>query len=101
MTSWGVRWRHLQGSGLYLYSQVLYRTVRLNVEGWDHYLQAQESGRPLLWSLWHGQVMPFVAFGQHYLNPRDFALVMVGDDRGDALGSFAAHLGGATFRVDM
>jgi lysophospholipid acyltransferase (LPLAT)-like uncharacterized protein len=101
MNSWDVRWRQLQGSGLYLYSRVLHHTVRLNVEGWDRYLWAREEEKPLLWSLWHGQLIPFVAFGQHYLNPRNFAVVMVGDDRGDTLGSFAAHLGGATFRVDM
>lgn len=101
MSDLATRWRALQGGGLFLYSRVLGLTGRFRVEGWQHLAQAERTGRPILWSLWHGQLMGYVAFGVRYLDPTRFVAVMVGDDRGDTLGALATRLGGKTFRVDM
>lgn len=94
-------WRALQGRGLFLYGQALSATISFDVEGWVNLEKVEESKRPLLIALWHGQLMPFVAFGQRFLDPRQFVAVMVGDERADTLGAFARQLGGTTVRVDM
>lgn len=101
MSSLATSWRALQGRGLYLYGQALSASARFHVEGWDNLQQAEASNRPLLIALWHGQLMPFVAFGKRVLDPRQFVAIMVGDERGDTLGAFARQLGGTTVRVDM
>lgn len=94
-------WRALQGRGLYLYWLALSASGRFHVEGWEHLEKAEVSNRPLLIALWHGQLMPFVAFGRRALDPRQFVAIMVGDERGDTLGAFARRMGGTTVRVDM
>lgn len=101
MSSLTVAWRALQGRGLYLYGQALSASARFHIEGWQNLEKAQETDRPLLIALWHGQLMPFIAFGARFLDPRQFVAVMVGDQRGDTLGAFASQLGGRTVRVDM
>ena len=95
------RWRRLQGDALFTYSRVVAFSSRYRVEGWQHLHAAEASGRPLLWTMWHGQLMPFVAFGDRYLPNEQFVAVRVGDERGDVLGSYAARLGSSTYRVDM
>lgn len=101
MSGLDVRWRRLQGSALFLYSRLLAGTARVRLEGWQNYVEVHEGGRPLLWSFWHGQLMPFITFGQRYLDPRDFVVITVGDERNDTLGTFARRLGGASVGVDM
>lgn len=101
MNSLASSWRGLQGYGLYVYGQTLTRTGRFRIEGWQHLEEARATGRPLLWSLWHGQLMPFVSFGARYLDASQFVAIMVGDQRADTLGVFSRQLGGRTVRVDM
>lgn len=95
------RWRAIQGHGLYFYARVLSLTGRFHIEGRRHLEDARRTGRPLLWSFWHGQAMPFVSFGLRYLDPSQFTAIMVGDERGDALGAFSRQMGGRTVGVDM
>ncbi|HSM55330.1 MAG TPA: hypothetical protein VK879_04175 [Candidatus Sulfomarinibacteraceae bacterium] len=45
--------------------------------------------------------MPFITFGQRYLDASDFVVITVGDERNDTLGTFARRLGGASVGVDM
>jgi len=94
-------WSAIQGYGLFLYGRSLSATGRYNVEGWEYLEQARQSDRPILWSLWHGQMMPFMAFADRFLNPREFVAVTVGDERGDTLSAFSSRLGGTPVRVDM
>lgn len=101
MSNLGNRWRQLHGTLLYAYSQLVRRTARFRVEGWEQLEAAEASGRPVLWALWHGQVMGFISFGDRFLDNENFVAVMVGDERGDTLGMFARRLRGRVFRVDM
>lgn len=101
MKSLAPAWRTLQGHGLYLYGRALSLSGRFHVEGWRHVQDAGKTGRPLLWALWHGQLMPFVSFGARFLDPSRFVAIRVGDERGDTLGVFSRQLGGSTVRVDM
>ncbi|MDX1689144.1 MAG: hypothetical protein R3248_14265 [Candidatus Promineifilaceae bacterium] len=101
MSDLGNRWRQIQGTALYAYSRLVTRTARFRVEGWEQMEAAEASGRPVLWAMWHGQLMGFVSFGDRFLENEDFVAVMVGDERGDTLGMFARRLRGRVFRVDM
>lgn len=94
-------WRRLEGTALFSYSRLVAFTSRYRAEGWQNLHAAQATGRPLLWALWHGQVMPFVAFGDRYLPNEQFVAIRVGDERGDVLGAYADRLGSRTYRVDM
>lgn len=97
----GVRWRELLGDGLFAYSRLVMLTSRYRVEGWQNMEEAQASGRPLLWSLWHEQMMTFVVFADHFLQRDDFVAVVVGDDRGDTLGRYGSHFGSSPHKVNM
>lgn len=101
MSDAAATWRALQGNGLYLYGRILSLTGRFNIVGWNNLEEAGKTGRPLLWSLWHGQLMAFVSFGARYLDASQFVAIRVGDERGDTLGAFSRRLGGTTVRVDM
>lgn len=96
-----VRWRELLGDGLFAYSRLVMLTTRFRVEGWRNMEAARATGRPLLWSLWHEQVMTFVIFGDGCLQRDDFVAVVVGDDRGDTLGRYGSHFGSSAHKVDM
>jgi lysophospholipid acyltransferase (LPLAT)-like uncharacterized protein len=98
---WGERWRRLQGEALFRYSRLTMRTARYRVDGQPNMEAAEQSGRPVLWSLWHQQVMLFVSFGDRFLENENFVALTVGDERGDTLGAFAERLGGRAHRVDM
>jgi lysophospholipid acyltransferase (LPLAT)-like uncharacterized protein len=101
MSRRGQQWRRFQGLALFYYSRLVAKTARFQVEGWHHFVNARRSGHPLLWSFWHGQLMPFILFGDRHLDAEKFTVVMVGDERGDTLGTFARRLGGQSVRVDM
>jgi lysophospholipid acyltransferase (LPLAT)-like uncharacterized protein len=76
-------------------------TSRYRVEGWQNFENARSTGRPLLWSLWHGQMMGFVVFGDRFLERDNFVAIVVGDSRGDTLGTYGSHFGSQAYQVDM
>jgi lysophospholipid acyltransferase (LPLAT)-like uncharacterized protein len=95
-------WSHFQGNALFSYYRLLSLTVRWRLEGTEHIEEARASGRPVLWSLWHGQAMQFMLYAYSFEDPRDFVAVVVGDARFDILSTLGArlHAGGA-YAVDM
>lgn len=97
----GQWWRRTQGSVLFSYSRFVAFSSQYRVEGWHHLQAAEASGRPILWSLWHGQLMPFIAFGDRHLPNEEFVAIRVGDERGDVLGAYGDRLGSRTYRVNM
>lgn len=98
---WGQWWRRVQGTALFSYSRLVAFSSRYRIEGWRHLQTAQNSGRPVLWAMWHGQLMPFIAFGDRHLPNEEFTAIRVGDERGDVLGAYGDRLGTRTYRVDM
>lgn len=91
----------MQGNALYAYFQLLKRTSRWRIEGQENRAAAQASGRPILWSFWHGQGMPFITFADRFMENRDFVAITVGDERGDTLGTLGQRLGATSYGVDM
>jgi lysophospholipid acyltransferase (LPLAT)-like uncharacterized protein len=100
-SNWGRRWRRVQGNALFAYSRLVALTSRYRIEGWRQLSRAEASGHPILWALWHGQMMLFITFGDRHLPNDQFAAVRVGDERGDVLGAYGDRLGTSTYRVNM
>jgi lysophospholipid acyltransferase (LPLAT)-like uncharacterized protein len=101
MTDWGKRWRQFEGDAIYAYQKLVGKTLRWQVEGRGNLTLAQASQRPFLWSLWHGLSLPFIMYGYRFLDPRDFCVVVVGDERSDVLQQLAKHIKASTYAVDM
>jgi len=92
----------LQSQFLYWYATLLTRTARMRIDGKEHYQAAMNSGRSVVYSFWHQQTMPFVAFGNRHFDPTQFVVIVVGDERGDTLGGLAKKLGAhLSARIDM
>lgn len=99
------RWQRwlsdVQGNALFLYTRMAARTARIRVEGMHHLGAATASGRPLIWAFWHQQTMPFMMYGDRFLDGSTFAMITVGDDRGDILATMARRFRSKPFKVDM
>jgi lysophospholipid acyltransferase (LPLAT)-like uncharacterized protein len=96
-----IRWRQFEGKALYAYHRLITRTSRWHFIGKANLTQARASGRPVLWTTWHGQVMPFMMYGDRFENARRFSIIIVGDERGDSLMSLGEQIGAKVHAVDM
>lgn len=94
-------WRLKQGDGLYNYHRLILRTTRLHFEGRANVTQARVSKRPILWSMWHGQLPSFFIYADRFENAENFISVVVGDKRGDILARLGERVGAHLHRVDM
>ena len=94
-------WLKLQGEGLYAYTRLVTQSSRWHFAGKSNLTVAKSSGRPIMFCLWHGQLMPFTAFGVRFERADSFAAVAVGDERSTILGKLATRMGAETFAVDM
>lgn len=78
-----------------MYAHLMARTMRIDVEGLEHFERALTTGRPILFALWHQQMHPFLAFVSKYTDARNFVVIVAGDARGDILAQMG-HTIGAT-----
>jgi hypothetical protein len=95
------RWRQLEGRALYAYHRLITRTSRWHFIGKANLAQARSSGRPVLWTMWHNQVMPFMMYGDRFEDASRFSIITVGDERGDTLMSLGEKIGAKMHAVDM
>jgi lysophospholipid acyltransferase (LPLAT)-like uncharacterized protein len=101
MTDWGKQWRQFEGDAIYWYQKLVGKTVRWQIKGKGNLTLARASQRPFLWSLWHGLSLPFIMYGYRFMDPRDFCVIMVGDERSDVLRRLAERIEATTHAVDM
>ncbi len=101
MTDLGTQWRQFEGKALFAYQRLVTRTTRWTFTGKANLTQARANGRPVLWTMWHGQVMPFLVYGDRFLDPNRFCIITVGDDRGDTLATLGDEMGAKMYKVDM
>ena len=94
-------WRKLEGEIVYQYHWLTMKTARWQVEGAAHLATAQNSGRPVLFTTWHGQLALLFMYGHRFFEPAKFTLVVVGDERHDILGRLGSRIGVQTHAVDM
>ena len=97
----GTRWRQFEGKLIYAYHRFITRTARWHFIGKANLTQARASGRPVLWTMWHGQVMPFIMYGDRFEDTSRFSVITVGDERGDSLMSLGEQIGAKMHAVDM
>ncbi len=95
------RWRQFEGRALYAYHRLITRTSRWHFIGKANLTQARSSGRPVLWTMWHNQVMPFMMYGDRFEDASRFSIITVGDERGDTLMSLGEKIGAKMHAVDM
>lgn len=101
MSTWGQRWRYFEGRLLMAYSRLVWRTSRVTLEGEAQFQAAFSGDRPVLWSMWHGTLLPFIMWGVHTFDPADWLIISVGDPRGDVLAGMAQTIGAKLEQVDM
>lgn len=94
-------WGRLQGNSLYVYCRLLSATTSIRLHGGAHIETAFASGRPLLWSFWHQQAMPYMLFGDRFLDRRTIAMITAGGQRGESLGTLARRMQAEPYPVDM
>jgi len=95
-------WYAIQARFLFWYFYLLRLTLRIHVEGQVHSDEAMASGQPILYALWHQQLVPFLAYGYKMFDPARFVVIVVGDDRGNTLSRLVSNFGGGTSaKVDM
>ena len=97
----GTRWRQFEGKALFAYHRFITLTSRWEFIGKANLTQARASGRPVLWTMWHGQVMPFIMYGDRFKDASRFSIITVGDERGDTLSSLGENIGAKMHAVDM
>ena len=99
MKNW---WGHLQGEILFNYIRLVSRTARMTIEGKENLEAAKNSGHPVLWTLWHEQVMTVVHYIDRFENTSQYSSILVGGERGVTLNHVGERLGtGPSYTVDM
>jgi lysophospholipid acyltransferase (LPLAT)-like uncharacterized protein len=101
MSNFHTRWLRFQGHVLFRYFRLVTRTARFRVEGWPNAEKAKTSGRPRIWTSWHGMGMTFMNFGDRFLDANNFVAIIVGDDRSNVLDELGSRLGGHPVAIDM
>lgn len=101
MSDFHTRWLRFQGHALFRYARLVTRTARFEVEGWSNAEKATASGRPRIWTTWHGTGMTFLNFGDRFLDASKFVAIVVGDDRSNVLAEMGTRFGGKPVAVDM
>lgn len=97
-TTW---WQRTQGNALYYYSRLLSKSCNINIEGQHHWEEILTAKRPVLWSFWHQQLVPFISFGDLYFDKPNYIMVTVGGARGGILNTYARRMGTNPHSVDM
>ncbi len=93
MVDWREKWHLFEGSALAVYIKAIAGTAHMHIDRRNNYETALASGRPVIFTYWHQQVKPFVSFAYRFLQPSQFVVIVVGDERGSILAQVGAKLG--------
>ena len=93
--------KQLGGRILAAYADLLWRTCRVEVKGWDSAAAILEGEAPVILAAWHGQTHMLLPAFKDRLDLGRLALVVVGDHREEALSTFAHAIGGQTYPISM
>jgi len=91
----------LWGNGLYGISQIAHKTCRFQVSGMEHFRAAHATGRPVLYTTWHGMTMMLVGFYTDNDDVSRMVLLMPDDWRGASLEIFARKFGANPFIMNL
>jgi len=89
--------------GLHLYSWVMTRTARYQIVGQAHLEALLESGRPTIWTSWHGMTMMMAGYAlQRQAGVVDDIHLIIPDDwRGEALLGWANLAGAKALTISL
>jgi lysophospholipid acyltransferase (LPLAT)-like uncharacterized protein len=93
----------LGSRGLYLFSQVVRRTARYEVTNRDTLDELENTGRPIIFTSWHGTTMMIAGYliGRLGRRTSNMLLIVPDDWRGETLGEWARLFGAQSFAVGM
>ncbi len=101
MSTWSQLRDQLLGTGLYLVAQLTRQSAHFQVSGSHHLEAVLNSGRPTLFTAWHGMTMMLVGFiGQQY-DLSQLVLPMPDDWRGGNLAVFTRKFGATPFPMNL
>jgi len=83
----------LGGYFLYLFSEIVYRSCRFIIVGYDEINRGDFQESPIILTSWHGMTMMVAGFIRKKLDVTNFIGIMPDDHRGAALRVFAENLG--------
>jgi len=88
---------------LYLLSQVVHRTARYEVTNRDTLDELENTGRPIIFTSWHGMTMMIAGYliGRLGRRTSNILLIVRDDWRGETLGEWARLFGARSFAVGM
>jgi len=94
-------YHRFQGWGLFIYARLIERTAHYRVRGQANVTQARATGRPIIWTAWHGMNMMLVPCLLRYIVPDQTTLIVPDDYRGEALATWARLVGGHAVPISM
>jgi len=91
----------LEGRALAAYAEALWKTCRVDVEGWDPATDILEGGSPAIFAAWHGQTHLLYPFIKEHLDLSRLAMIVVADHREEVLSAFTHAVGAQAYPVSM
>jgi lysophospholipid acyltransferase (LPLAT)-like uncharacterized protein len=92
----------ISGSGLYWLAKTLNKTCKFQVTHLERFEKALDSGRPLVFTSWHGMTMMTVPLIQSLIpNVSDFFVLMPDDWRGRALRIWTEKMGATPHPMNL
>jgi len=89
------------GTILYLFSQLVHKTGRFSISGFERAGVEGMGDEPLIITSWHGMTMMVAAFIRTHMDITRFNVIMPDDQRGANLEVFAERLGVKAVRLDL
>ncbi len=91
----------INGTFLYRLSEMARKRCRFQISGRQNLQAAKESGRPLIFTAWHGMTMMLVGKITQYFDPDNIVLLMPDDWRGESLKVFAEKAGAHPYPMNL
>ncbi len=91
----------INGQALYLLAQITRKFSRFQVSGLENLAAAQASGKPLIFSAWHGMTMMLVGKISEWFDTSRIVLLMPDDWRGESLKVFAQKMGAQPYPMNL
>nr|HID14057.1 hypothetical protein [Anaerolineae bacterium] len=94
-------YHRLQGWGLFTYARIIGRTARYRTRGQANVTRARATGRPIIWTAWHGMTMLLIPYLLRHVVPEQTTLIVPDDHRGEPLATWARLVGAHAVPISM
>ena len=83
----------ISGKILYLYSELVYRTCRFTISGFEQIEEVVKTEKPMIVTSWHGMTMMVLGTMRRFYDPNSVAIFFPDDSSGEVLAEFVRLLG--------